>query len=192
MQKYLFQWTIIFLFFLSSAYDASSLRKKRKSFSQEKIIINIDGGIGIGFYETSPGANSGGPNLNIDLMLFNVWKLYYGPTTGYLNLSENKQTNMHSKSIAIPTGLILSLIFEKSSWNSIPYMNFAPSLYFIQDKNGENKEYNLGIGASVGLGIMIPISSKIFIDLAMRSYFIYSQNNYYRLLSSNLGVCVVF
>ncbi|MDH5716817.1 MAG: hypothetical protein OEZ22_04150 [Spirochaetia bacterium] len=176
------------IFLSTTALYAKTLSKDLN----KKAVINIDGSIGIGFYETSPGANSGGLNLNVDVLFFKLWGLHCGGTTGYLSLSENKMIDNYSKSNAIPIGFMMAVIFQKNSWNSIPYINMAPSLFLMRDEKDDKKENNLGIGGSIGTGIMIPVASKLFIDLAMRVHYIHTGEIQYPMLTSNIGISVAF
>lgn len=156
--------------------------------NQKKFIINADGNIGIGFYDTPVGAIAGGLNGNLDILPFTFLGFNAGVSTGFLAIMKYSSEFSQNEYFSVPAGFKIMKMFHGKPSSAIPYICLTPSAYFVFGKGTGNTPFQIGIGGSAGAGLLIPIAKNLYIDLSMRFHYIFADSGEYPILSSNLGI----
>ena len=187
MNKYFISFvllTAVLLLGVVSTVEAKSKRKKGD------IVINADGGIGIGLFDTNETVTTGGLNGNVDILFLDFDWINMGVSSGYVSIG-NSISNISAGKIssntvfAIPLQFMIIKYFEGEKWNSLPYFHISPGIYWV---NGLGLEF----GASSGVGIYIPIAAGLYIDLSVRYHLIstFNMDKMYHILTSQMGICL--
>jgi len=185
---------------------------------KDTIYFNLEGSLGIGFYQVPSGAIKGGMNLTADAVILDFDFINMGFSAGLLSVMSSRVktteeqpndpitgqpvdpvTKTATTDInAFPLNFMIIKYIKYREWNSVPYIHLSPGMYFLRETVNDSGKFRYGYGSAAGLGLLIPISQSLYVDLGTRLHWFMDSftavprgftDAKYTILTSSIGVC---
>ena len=213
---------LVSLLFLLSIVSVKVSADAKVMWQDTNFNINLDGSIGIGFYNKPTGAIEGGLGLNLDIVFLNLKFINLGISGGILNITNSKTEGESSLTSTFPINVMFIKYIRQKGWETFSYIHLSPGAYlktdfFFQENNTTDTSYTiiipettdttatedttdttdpnaleLGIGFSTGFGFLISVNSNLFVNFDVRFHLFMVADNIYNILSNSIGITLNF
>lgn len=208
-KSYFWKGLIVFVLILSGIFLMNPTKLHSESLWKETLFsLNLNGGLGLAYFDDPEAAIKGGPGANLDILFINLHYLNLGLSGGTLLMTKSLSERDHRSTLLFPIHVLCTKLLQRRGARIYPYLQLSSGIYLKKGFQSLNSEFlpsdqykfnigddadpgtklKVGGGGQAGMGLLLRLKGVFYLDVGLRYHLVFLKDEIFQQLQCNFGM----